>query len=259
MADRHAPTAYTATVPLLLGSAGAILGLVGAAKGSGLALAAGVLGLAAGLFGARDLFGGNPTGDRGGDALATATAAARPLAAPVTAPLGGSGSTTSPSMELPDRGRGPAGGIHDTVTGLFNEHYFAVAVDSRVAAARRHLRPVAVIQLAVTRPGAFEMADPVAVSNAVRATLRDSDTACRMDDGRFAIILEDTPEEGAILTAERLRRAMGTAAPDHVQRAGIACYPAHAFNAAELLTKAERALHAARDWPQHRIEVAAAD
>jgi GGDEF domain-containing protein len=168
--------------------------------------------------------------------------------------------STSSSSELPDRGRGPAGGIHDPITGLFNEHYFAVAVDSRVAAARRHLRPVAIIQIAVSRPGApDEMADPLAVSNAVRATLRDSDTACRMDDGRFAIILEDTPEEGAILTAERLRRAMGTAAPDHVQRAGVACYPAHAFNAGELLAKSERALLAARDWPQHRIEVAAAD
>jgi GGDEF domain-containing protein len=154
----------------------------------------------------------------------------------------------------------PPGGIHDTATGLFNERYFAVAVDSRVAAARRHLRPVAVIQLSVSRPGEPDaLADPLAVSHAVRATLRDSDTACRMDDGRFAIILEDTPEEGAILTAERLRRAMAGAAPEHIQRAGIACYPAHAFNAPELLTKAEKALEAARDWPQHRIEVAAAD
>ena len=239
MAARGSSTALT---PLLLGGGGAILGLVGAAQGSGLALAAGGLGLAAGLFGARELF----TGGNGG-------AAPAPVVRPSTP-------TPVPAAELPDRGRGPAGGIHDGATGLFNEHYFAVAVDSRVAAARRHLRPVAIIQLSVSRPGeADNMADPVAVSSAVRATLRDSDTACRMDDGRFAIILEDTPEEGAILTAERLRRAMATAAPDHIQRAGVACYPAHAFNAPELLAKADRALEAARDWPQHRIEVAIAD
>jgi diguanylate cyclase (GGDEF)-like protein len=248
------PTASPAIVaPLLFGVASAILGIGGAVKGSALALVAGIVGLAAGLFGARELFAGGPP--------AAATRASDPVpawspsiaVAPVSAP------SVTPS-ELPDRGRGPAGGIHDPVTGLFNEHYFAVAVDSRVAAARRHLRPVAIIQLSVSRAvGTEEMADPVAVSNAVRATLRDSDTACRMDDGRFAIILEDTPEEGAILTAERLRRAMGTAAPDHVQRAGVACYPAHAFNAGELLIKSEKALRAARDWPQHRIEVAAAD
>lgn len=253
------PVASPATVaPLLFGLASAFLGVGGAVKGSGLALAGGLAGLAAGLFGARELITGAaggaaaPHAERGVDA-----APPRPASAPTTSLVT---STSSPSSELPDRGRGPAGGIHDPITGLFNEHYFAVAVDSRVAAARRHLRPVAIIQIAVSRPGAAdEMADPVAVSAAVRATLRDSDTACRMDDGRFAIILEDTPEEGAILTAERLRRAMGTAAPDHVQRAGVACYPAHAFNAGELLTKSEKALFAARDWPQHRIEVAAAD
>ena len=232
--------------PLLLGGVGAILGLIGAAQGSGLALVAGGLALAAGLFGARDLF-------TGGSTAGASVAAVDPL-------VRASMPTPVPAAELPDRGRGPAGGIHDGATGLFNEHYFAVAVDSRVAAARRHLRPVAIIQLSVSRPGETEAsADPVAVSSAVRATLRDSDTACRMDDGRFAIILEDTPEEGAILTAERLRRAMATAAPDHIQRAGVACYPAHAFNANELLAKADKALHSARDWPQHRIEVAAAD
>ena len=116
------------------------------------------------------------------------------------------------------------------------------------------------ILLTVGRPGApGELADPIAVSAAIRATLRDSDTACHLDDGRFGVILEDTPEDGAILTAERLRRALGTAAPDFVQRAGVACYPAHAFNTGELLTKAEAALAAACDWPQHRIEVAIAD
>jgi len=257
MSARPSPRLTAAVAPLLLGAGGAVLGIVGAAKGSGLALAAGALGLAAGLFGARDLFGGAPGGPAGPVGSAgKAQVTPRPVVAPAPPMV----VPTSPASDLPDRGRGPAGGIHDPVTGLFNEHYFAVAVDSRVAAARRHLRPVAIIELAVTRSGVpDEMADPVAVSNAVRATLRDSDTACRMDDGRFAIILEDTPEEGAILTAERLRRAMGTAAPDHVQRAGIACYPAHAFNAGELLTKAERALHSARDWPQHRIEVAVAD
>jgi len=246
--------------PGLLGLASGIFGIVGAANGSKLALAAGLTGLAGGAVGVVMARAANP---------APAPAVAKPATAPTATPASAATSSTtstplaaasSSSSELPDRQRGPAGGIHDPVTGLFNEHYFAVAVDSRVAAARRHLRPVAIIYLAVSRSGSpDEMADPVAVSNAVRATLRDSDTACRMDDGRFAIILEDTPEEGAILTAERLRRAMGTAAPDHVQRAGIACYPAHAFNASELLAKAEKALHSARDWPQHRIEVAAAD
>lgn len=194
----------------------------------------------------------------------TSSGGPRPDSQPrmTTLPVAGSfslSSSSSPS-DLPDGLGAAAGGVGDDVTGLFNEHYFTVAVDSRVAAARRHLRPVAIILVAVGLPGApGELADPVAVSAAIRTTLRDSDTACHLDDGRFGVILEDTPEDGAILTAERLRRALMTAAPDFVQRAGVACYPAHAFNTTELMGKAEAALAAACDWPQHRIEVAAAD
>lgn len=147
--------------------------------------------------------------------------------------------------------------ISNELTGLFNEKYFHATVDTRVLAAKRHLRPVSVALVAVSDgPARTNRADLVRVSAAVRATLRDSDIACHLDDGRFAFILEDTPEDGAVWTLERLRRAIGEIDPNFVQWAGIACYPAHAFNTAELLAKAEEALHAAWEWPQARIEVA---
>jgi D-serine deaminase-like pyridoxal phosphate-dependent protein len=59
-----------------------------------------------------------------------------------------------------------------------------------------------------------------------------------------------------VWTLERLRRAIADIDANMVQWAGIACYPAHAFNSGELLTKAEEALKTAWDWPQARIEVA---
>ena len=152
-----------------------------------------------------------------------------------------------------------SGGVRDQVTGLFNESYFLVAVETRVAAARRHLRPVAVVLLTVTQADDGQQADPDQVATAIKATLRDSDTACRLDSGQFGFILEDTPEDGAVLTVERLRKALPLSPVDLVQRAGIACYPAHAFNTAELLAKAERAYLASIDWPQHRIEIASAE
>ena len=96
---------------------------------------------------------------------------------------------------------------------------------------------------------------------AIRTTLREADTACRLADGRFGFVLEDTPEDGAIWTVERLRRALSDAngnERDAVQTrwAGIACYPAHAFSASETFAKAQAAFEAAKDWPQDRIEVA---
>ena len=154
--------------------------------------------------------------------------------------------------------------FQDGTTGLFNEAYFRVAVETRITAARRQLRPVAVVILEV-RDGTgddHQPADALAIATVVRRTLRDADTACRLEDGRVAMVLEDTPEDGAIWAVERLRRALNaTAATGKTQMrwAGIACYPAHAFDAKEALAKAERAFLLAREWKQDRIEVAAVD
>jgi diguanylate cyclase (GGDEF)-like protein len=154
--------------------------------------------------------------------------------------------------------------FQDGTTGLFNEAYFRVAVETRITAARRQLRPVAVVILEVRDGNGddHQPADALAVATVVRRTLRDADTACRLEDGRVAMVLEDTPEDGAIWAVERLRRALNaTAATGKTQMrwAGIACYPAHAFDAKEALAKAERAFLLAREWKQDRIEVAAVD
>jgi GGDEF domain-containing protein len=148
----------------------------------------------------------------------------------------------------------------DATTGLFDEMYFRVAVETRIAAARRHLRPVAVVLFrAVDSNNPAIEADPDAVTKIVRQTLRDSDTAARFPDGRYGFVLEDTPEDGAIWTVERLRRSLANVVPNQLRWAGIACYPAHAFNAAEVMAKAEEAYASAREWSQDRIEVAVAD
>ncbi|HUP72476.1 MAG TPA: diguanylate cyclase [Acidimicrobiales bacterium] len=152
--------------------------------------------------------------------------------------------------------------LTDAATGLFSQEYFLVAVDARIAAARRHLRPVGVVMLEVVeglRTEQPQPAHPAMVAEAVNATLREADTACHMRDGRFALVLEDTSENGAIWTVERIRRSLNEQAQNLTLRAGIACYPAHAFGASELLSRANDALTSARDWQQDRIEVATGD
>jgi GGDEF domain-containing protein len=149
--------------------------------------------------------------------------------------------------------------LTDEATGLFSEDYFRVAVDARIAAARRHLRPVAVVLLEVIeglRSGAPQSAQPMLVAEMINATLREADTACRLLDGRFGLVLEDTSENGAIWTVERVRRSIAELQQGLTLRAGIACYPAHAFGSTELLQRADEALVSARDWNQDRIEVA---
>jgi len=156
----------------------------------------------------------------------------------------------------------PGEGLTDPETGLFNHEYFLVSLDSRISAARRHLRPVAVglVQVVSGREGPDRpAADPMMVANALRTTLRESDTATRLADGRFGLVLEDTPENGAIWTMERIRRCLAEEDPNLTLWAGVACYPSHAFDVGALIERAESALDAAQDWHQDRIEVATAD
>lgn len=145
---------------------------------------------------------------------------------------------------------------------LFSEAYFRVALDARIASARRHLRPVAIalidIYEGIAGPTSLP-APPARAAESIRQTVRDADTACRLADGTFAIILEDTPENGAVWTVERVRRNLVSRFGSHTMWAGVACYPAHAFSADELLEQAQVALTSAREWKQDRIEVAIAE
>jgi len=189
-----------------------------------------------------------------------------PEAHPASGPAGPSspavaGATDEPVVEVDGDGSGDGNdALMDKTTGLFSENFFRVALESRIAAARRHLRPIAVVLLEVVEglpTGDPHPVDAKMVSTVIKATLREADTACRLRSGYFALLLEDTPENGAIWTVERMRRQLAEVHAGLTVWAGVACYPAHAFTPDEILTASERALVAAREWRQDRIEVAA--
>jgi GGDEF domain-containing protein len=94
------------------------------------------------------------------------------------------------------------------------------------------------------------------LAHALLDTLRESDTACRMDDGAFAVLLEDTPDDGAVWTVERVRRLLADQGIESVLWSGIASYPAHALEAHDLMRLAEDALRDACLWDSSRIEIA---
>ncbi len=148
--------------------------------------------------------------------------------------------------------------LADPDTGLLGERYFVITLEARVAAARRHLRPLALILLeAVHDPtGTAPSIDATIAADVIRETLRDADTLCRLHNGRYAILLEDTPENGGIWTVERIRRRLGEQLDDVTVWAGIACYPANGFDGPEVLDRAREALEQAREWRQDRTEIA---
>jgi len=159
----------------------------------------------------------------------------------------------------------------DADTGLPDHRFFELALEGRVAAARRHLWPVTLVLVEIEVRPAVDPGDDharvealAAFSILLRRTLREADIACRLTGTRFAMILEDTAEEGAVWTAERLQ--IGLARNKGVisrLSAGVASYPTHAMKASDILQQAEAALtKACAAEPDHGlgpVEVAQAE
>jgi hypothetical protein len=131
-----------------------------------------------------------------------------------------------------DDGAAPDGALEidasllDPSSGLFAQPFFLAALSWRVIACRRVLRPLAFAQLEVVDglpDGPAVASDPQVISAMIRATLRTSDVGARLADGTYGLMLEDTPEDGAVWAVERLRRSLATRPGGRVLRAGVAC------------------------------------
>ena len=149
----------------------------------------------------------------------------------------------------------PVGRITDLDSGMFNQLFFDASLDKRVSAARRGLRPLTVAFIEVVDRATGRGVAPKPVAEILVETLREADTVARTTDGLFAVLLEDTPENGAIWTLERIRRQITADLEEVIVRAGVSCYPAYAFTAEQLVEQAREALDDAREWKQDRIEV----
>jgi hypothetical protein len=149
----------------------------------------------------------------------------------------------------------------DPSTGLFAQPFFLATLSWRVIACRRVLRPLAFVMVEVVDglpDGPVVASDSKVVAAMINNTLRNSDICARLADGSYGLMLEDTPEDGAVWAVERLRRSLNTRPGGRVLRAGIACYPGHALTPSDIVLAAQGAFATAREWPQDRIEVAPA-
>ena len=132
----------------------------------------------------------------------------------------------------------------DPETHLPDARFFELVLTTRIAAARRHLWPVAVVLVEITPHAYHRLPDALsAFTQLVRTTLREADVVCRAGPRTFALILEDTNEAGGVWAAERLQAAT---AKDEIGAkyvvAGVAAYPSHGLTADEVLDRARHAL-----------------
>jgi diguanylate cyclase (GGDEF)-like protein len=90
------------------------------------------------------------------------------------------------------------------------------------------------------------------VARRVRGAVREADTVARLGGDEFAVVLPMADTDGALLTAQKVLRAIEE--PCVIDRRslsirsslGIACYPDHAVAAETLLQKADIAMYAAK-------------
>jgi diguanylate cyclase (GGDEF)-like protein len=154
------------------------------------------------------------------------------------------------------RVQGPRDDLVDPETGLLDARYFHVALDQRVAAARRKLQPLAVMLVDVDVKAESAL-DFVQQAGVIHETLREADTICRIGTNRLGLILEEATEFGAVFAIERIRMSVNRAGGDEEHLwAGVAGYPSHALDAPQLLERAETALERARNSGKGWVRVA---
>ena len=102
--------------------------------------------------------------------------------------------------------------LHDPLTGLPNRRLFMERMEHAIARSDRHATPFSVLYLdmdgfkAINDSMGHEAGDQllVAVSQRLKASLREVDTPARLGGDEFAVLLEEADLNGAMVAAERL-------------------------------------------------------
>ncbi len=157
----------------------------------------------------------------------------------------------------------------DELTGAYNTRHAMQRLREEVESARRHGEPVSllVIDADCMKQVNDQYGHPegnrllVAITSVMRGSLRVSDVLGRFGGDEFVAILPRTGGSDALITAERLRRAVAaheyrTATGDGVHvtvSVGIATYPEHGASADDLFREGDRRLYAAKQAGRNRV------
>jgi diguanylate cyclase (GGDEF)-like protein len=154
----------------------------------------------------------------------------------------------------------------DPLTGLLHHGQFWCSLKTEVARARRYERPLSVAMIDIDhfkglndRHGHLAGDRVLAgVASAIRRLCRESDIAARYGGEEFAVALPETPIEGALHWAEKIRRAieesgLGPHAEPTTVSVGLAMLEASAPTPRRLVDAADRELYRAKSLGRNRV------
>src|SRR5262245_9285741 len=162
--------------------------------------------------------------------------------------------------------------ITDDLTKLFNSRYLNLYIGREIKRCKRHGIPISVIFLDLDGfKGVNDQYGHLAgsrtlseVGTILSQAVRESDILARYGGDEFMVVLPETPASGALVIAERLRKAIeehgflrGQGLQARISAPfGIASYPDHALTPEGLIQKADQAMYRVKERDKNGIEVA---
>ena len=162
--------------------------------------------------------------------------------------------------------------ITDDLTKLFNSRYLNVYIGREIKRCKRHGIPLSIIFLDLD--GFKSVNDQhghlagsrtlTEVGGILAEAVRESDILARYGGDEFVVVLPETPPGGALVIAERIRRAIAShpflreeGLEARISASfGIASYPDHALTPEGLIQKADQAMYRVKEKDKNGIEVA---
>jgi diguanylate cyclase (GGDEF)-like protein len=162
----------------------------------------------------------------------------------------------------------------DGLTGVWNRSYFNQRLGDEISAAKRYGRLVSLVMLDVDHfkghndSFGHPFGDQVleVIGDMLHNLLRTTDAPCRYGGEEFALVLSETDEPGAVVTAERIRQHLARHAfqptDRHVQVtasfgvASSSMFDRQLLSVSRLVTAADDALYRAKDEGRNRVCVA---
>lgn len=161
--------------------------------------------------------------------------------------------------------------LRDPLTGAHNHRYFQEDLANEVLRATRYNTPVSLLMMdvdnfkIVNNEHGHPFGDTVLrdLVQVIRENVREVDTVARYGGEELAVILPETPKEGAARVAEKVRRRIESHlflngnedATKVTVSVGIATCPTDTDNKSDLIAAADAALYKAKQLGRNRVVV----
>ncbi len=158
--------------------------------------------------------------------------------------------------------------VSDSLTGLYNRRYFEEYLKKEVRRALRQKQPFSIIGLDLDHlkeindkyGHAYGDLAIKTVANVLKKNARSIDTAARMGGEEFNVILPGVESEGAMVAAERMRKALEEEKLDTIGNItasiGVATFLEHSDNIEDILELTDQAMYQSKRNGRNQVTLA---